>query len=365
MSKARIAVIGTGWWSSAAHFPALQRHPDAEVVAICDQREAAVAQTAEAFGIDRTYTDYRELLANETFDGVIIAVWHVAHYEVTRACLEHDLHVMLEKPMVLNAKHAKELVDLAAQRKRELIIGYPYHFAPRVLQAREVIQSGELGDVRYINCFFGSAAMGHLSGDDKPYGDMFEYPLMGPGDVYGDPERSGGGQGHLQITHAAGLMHFITGLRPVSVTALMNNLGTRVDVVDAITARMDNGALANIGSTGTLQLSDSGVLELHVACEHGRIYFDFVTGAGCVHHADGTEEVIESEFIRDLTEGCDQPESLYPLHDTSTNLVDVINGKAENGSPSSFGWWTVELLDAAYRSAGDDGRVVTVASLYD
>ena len=76
--------------------------------------------------------------------------------------------------------------------------------------------------------------------------------LPEPGDVYSDPERSGGGQGHLQATHSVGLMLHMTGLRPVSVLALMENLDTRVDVVDAMIAQMDNGALASVGSSGTL-----------------------------------------------------------------------------------------------------------------
>ena len=329
--QAHIAIIGTGWWSTAAHFPALRAHPDAKIVAICDQRADALAQAAEAYGISNTYTDYREMLAREQLDGVVVAVWHAAHFEVARACLDRGLHVMLEKPMVLTAQHARELVELARRQDRELIIGYPYHFCPRALRAREVMQSGELGQVQYINCYFASTTIDHLRGDDKPYGDEFHYPVRGPGDVYGDPVRSGGGQGHLQITHSAGLMHFITGVRPVTVMALMNNLDVRVDVIDAITARMDNGALANIGSTGNLHVTDSGALHLHVDCEHGRLDIEFITGAGQIRHADGSDEVLPRLDNRELPPGADQPHDLYPLHATATNLADVILGRRSNG----------------------------------
>jgi len=67
---------------------------------------------AKHFNITNTSTDFREMLAKEKLDGVTIAVWHAAHYEVAKTCLEHNLHMVLEKPMVLNAKHAKELVEL-------------------------------------------------------------------------------------------------------------------------------------------------------------------------------------------------------------------------------------------------------------
>ena len=363
--KSRIAIIGTGWWATTAHFPALLAHPDAQIVAICDGREEILAMAAKEFASGNTYTDYRQMLDNEDIDGVTIAVWHAAHYEVTRACLERNLHVMVEKPMVLYAKHAQELVELARQRDRELIVGYPYHYSPRAMRARELVQSNELGEVRYINCYFASTTINFLKGNDAKYGEEFGYPVVGPGDVYADPKRSGGGQGHLQITHAAALMHFITGRRPASVMALMNNLDTRVDVIDAITARMDNGALANVGSTGNLQLNDPGKLAIQVNCDHGWLDLDFVTGAGKIRHADGSEEIWERLDTVERPSELEHTVELYPLYSTVNNLVDVITGKASNGSPGEYGWWTVELLDAAYRSAALNGQPVSIESLYE
>ena len=63
--KARVAVIGTGWWSTYTHIPGLIEHPDAELVALCDRNPDALAAAAERYGIDRTYDDVGELLANE------------------------------------------------------------------------------------------------------------------------------------------------------------------------------------------------------------------------------------------------------------------------------------------------------------
>ncbi len=362
---AKIAIIGTGWWSSTAHFPALVAHPAAQITAICDTREDVLAVMAAKFGVDKTYTDYRELLAKEELDGVVVAVWHTAHYEVTRACLEHDLHVMVEKPMVLTARHARALVDVATERGRELIIGYPMHFSPRVLKARDLIQSGAFGKVLYINCYFASSTIHLLRGDDSVYGNEHNYPVIGPGGVYSDPVRSGGGQGHLQITHSASVMHFITGLRPVRVLALMDNLDAQVDVVDAIAAQMDNGALANIGSTGNLQVSDDGLLSLHISCERGRLDLECVAGTMHVRYPDGTDEQFEPLPVEDTPDGADQPEGSYPMRATATNLVDVILCTQPNGSPAECGWRTVELLDAAYRSAARNGQAVNVESLYD
>ena len=145
----------------------------------------------------------------------------------------------------------------------------------------------------------------------------------------------------------------------------MNNLDVRVDVIDAITAQMDNGALANIGSSGNLQISDDGLLPLHIDCERGRLNIECVAGVMHVRHPDGTDEQFEPLPAEHTPDGADQPEESYPLRATATNLVDVIMGTQTNGSPAECGWHTVELLDAAYRSAAQNGQAGNVESLYE
>ncbi len=363
--KAKIGIIGTGWWATTAHLPAIVAHPDADIAAICDQRPDVLTKVAERFPTGNVYTDYRKMIETEDLDGVVVAVWHAAHYEVTRECLERKLHVLVEKPLTLSAKHARELIDLAGRVGRELIVGYPYHFCSRALQAREVIRSNELGEVRYVNGYFASSAIDFYRGDDQPYGNQFKYPVIGPGNVYSDPSRSGGGQGHLQLTHLAALVHFITGLKPIEVIARMSNLDVKVDVIDAIIGRMHNGALISLGSTGNLQTSDPGKLAIQINCDRGWLDIDFVTGGGKIRHVDGSDEILPSLNADSLPNGCDQQADLYPLHAPVLNLVKVIVGDEVNGSPAEVGWRTVELLDAAYRSAEEDGQAVRIESLYD
>lgn len=355
--KARIGIIGVGWWSTTAHIPGLLAHPDAELVAVSDLSEPALQRVRDAFGNIKTYHDFREMLDNEHLDGVIIAVTHKAHYDVTRECLERGLHVMLEKPMVLEAKHARALVELAAAKKVELIIGYTYHFTPMTIKAREILQSGALGAIQFVSCLFASMVIEFYRGNDQAYQSIFNYPVTGPGKNYSDPAISGGGQGHLQVTHIAGSMFFITGLEAERVSCFMENWDVAVDLVDSINVkfRVQNGhaALGVIGSTGNLGIGDSGQMDIRVYCEKGYVYLDQVGGTVMVRHHDGREEKYGP-----------LPESeRYPMFDTGKNLVDVILGKAPNGSPGIVGERVVQMLDAAYRSAKQNGNIVAVADL--
>ncbi len=363
--KARIAVIGTGWWATYAHIPALQAHPEAELVAVSDVRPEVLARVSDHFHIEHTYVDFQEMLERESLDGVVVAVWHAAHYEVARACLEHGLHVLLEKPMVLQAGHARRLCDLARQQQRQLIMGYPWHFMAQTLRARAVVQAGGLGRIHYAASIFASSPYTLFKGDDQSGrpGTEAAYPVVGPGDVYADPERSGGGQGHLQVTHSASLALYITGLQPVLVQALMDNLDVAVDVVDAITVRLDNGALLTLGSTGAV-CAGQGKHDLQVYGDRGWIDLDYIVSTGTIHYADGTEEALAPDPQAGDLEFGDPEGYAYPTRAPARNLVEVILGRAASGSPAEIGLRTVEILEAAYRSAASGGSVVSVASLY-
>jgi predicted dehydrogenase len=353
-SKARVAIIGAGWWSTTAHIPALLDNPDAELLAICDLSEAALERVRKAFGNIKTYHDYLEMLDKEQLDGVIIAVNHNAHFDVTKTCLEHGLDVMLEKPMVLDAEHAHTLVALAAEKKVELIIGYTYHYTPMTIKAREIIQSGELGAIQFVSGLFASMVIEFYRGNEQAYQPVFNFPVTGPGKSYSDPALSGGGQGHLQVTHMAGSLFFVTGLQAERVSCFMANWDVKVDVVDALNLRFQavNGhsAIGVIGSTGNLGVGDAGQMDLRIYCEQGYLYLNQITGEIHVRMHDGAEQHY----------GPLPPAERYPLFATSQNLVAVILGKAANGSPGTVGMKVVEVLDAAYRSAQEDGRSIAI-----
>jgi predicted dehydrogenase len=355
--KARVAVIGTGWWTTTAHLPALRENPEAELVALCDRSPEALARANAAYGPVKTYTDCQAMLAAETLDGAIVATNHNSHYTLAKQCLEAGLHVLVEKPMVLHAAEAYELTALARAKGRELIVGYPYHFTDNTRRARDVLAGGELGAIQFISCLMSSMVIEFYRGNDKAYQPVFGYKVTGPGRAYADPNLSGGGQGHLQVTHLAGSLFYITGLQAERVSAFMGKADTAVDVVDAISVRFEpaNGqtAVGVLGSTGNIGVGDDGRTEVSVFCKTGYLHLNQGKGTLLVRRHDGSEE----------RHGPLLDPARYPQFAPSANLVDVILGKAENGSPGAVGTRVVELLEAAYRSADSGGALISVADL--
>lgn len=347
---ARIGVIGTGWWATRAHLPAIAANPDAGLVAIADPNEANRGRAAEVFAPPAVYDNHREMLQAEQLDGVVVAVPHTRHFDIARDALQHDLHVLLEKPMVLTADHARELLQTAAEHDRQVIVGYPWHYNDQVNRARGWIASGAIGDLLYVHSLFASIVWELYRGDVELVADEMGYTVNPTGrDTYSDPDLSGGGQGVTQITHSGALLLHMTGLEPTEVFAHMHNHDLRVDLVDALSVRFENGCLGTIGSTGSTVRAQEEVLEYRLYGTGGHILFDVMNEQLVMYRADGS--ITESPPCPPAPAGRDYSTS-YPEEGPLNNLVEVIGG-GPNRSPGRLGARVVAMLEAAYASAAD------------
>ena len=95
----RVAVVGAGRWAQVAHIPGWQRDPRAEVVALADVDEAALAAAASSFSVPRTTTDYRELLDDPDIDVVDVVTGNQPHFQISWDALSAGKHVLCEKPV--------------------------------------------------------------------------------------------------------------------------------------------------------------------------------------------------------------------------------------------------------------------------
>lgn len=354
--KAKVAVIGTGWWATMAHIPALLENPRAEPILV-DPNPAALKMAADKYNLTEKYTSLSEAVAQHPdIKGAIVAVPHRFHYEVGKDVLEHGLHLLIEKPMVLTAKDAKSLIDLANSKNLEIQVGYTYPFLDVLQTARKRVEDGLLGEIEYVTCSMSSMAIEFYRGNGEAYRQTMNFAAQAPGTkTYSDPAIAGGGQGHLQVTHSASMMFFLApGLRAHTVSAFMNNLDTKVDVADAFAVRMENGAVATIGSTGNLGKGDGGLVEIHLHGSKGRLLVDSISGLMYMRLHNGKEERIEPNYPP------------YPGNVPAQRFVEtLLDSKPVMMSGKDNGLYTVELLDAAYRSAAQDGMPVKVASLYN
>lgn len=349
----RIAVIGTGWWSTQHHIPNLIDYEQANLVALADVDEERLRRAADHFAVELTFTDPNELLQSGIADGVVIAVPHVYHYDVARNALDAGLHVLLEKPMVLKTAHAWDLVKRAERRGCHLMLGYTYQFTRAAQRVRDIIQSGRIGDLIGVSGLFASMVESYYRGHPEDYDELFHFPVTGPGErTYSDPAISGGGQGQTQVTHAMGMVLWATDRRVKEVSAFMSNLDLNVDLVDGIAFRMDNGAVGTMAATGSLAPNQPQQLEFRYYGSEGFVLQDLSGGTVHAYFNDG-----KSEEIKPL-----DGDEVFPRHLPSHTFVDLITGQGVNWAPAEPAARTVEFLEAAYLSAAE-GRVVRTDEL--
>ncbi len=352
MAKVRVGVIGAGWWATQHHIPSLKTYAKADLVGVADVKPAKAKTAADYYDIPRTYDSHQDLLAAGV-DGVVIAVQHAYHYEAARDALDAGVHVLVEKPMTLTATDAWDLVERAERNQAHLMVGYTSQFTRHAQAAREIVRSGKIGELQMVSGIFTSWVESYLRGRPQDYAEAFGFPVTGPeAESYSDPQMAGGGQGHLQVTHPMGMALWVTGRRAVEVFAYMENYDLAVDIVNAFSFRLDNGAMGTMASTGAMrphQRLDQGFV---YTGSNGVLRQDMAGGRLEAQYNDGTAD----EFV-DLSE-----EERYPAHLPARGLVDVILGVGENRAPGEVGARVVEFLDAGYRSAAS-GRAVRVDSL--
>lgn len=148
--KLRIGIIGCGGIAHQKHFPALEHFKDkVELVAFCDIIKERAEESAEEFGTPdaKVYTDYKELLKDDSIDVVNVLTPNVAHAPITIAAFEVGKHVYCEKPMSDNPVDAQKMVDAWKKSGKKFTIGYQNRFRPEVQALHKACENGELGDI--------------------------------------------------------------------------------------------------------------------------------------------------------------------------------------------------------------------------
>jgi predicted dehydrogenase len=150
MPKLKIGAIGYGYWG-----PNLIRNfvelPHTEVYAVADLDQARLHHVQSRYPHIHCFTtDYRELFGLG-LDAVVVATPPHTHHRIVRDCLQNGLHVLVEKPLTLSSEDALDLIQVAEAQDQILMVGHTFEYNPAVQTLKQMISSGELGDIQYID----------------------------------------------------------------------------------------------------------------------------------------------------------------------------------------------------------------------
>ena len=149
--KVRIGVVGCGGIANGKHMPNLAKIPEVEMVAFCDIIPERAEAAAKKFGTPdaKTYTDYKELIKDETIDVVHVCTPNRSHSFISIDAMEAGKHVMCEKPMAKTYAEAKAMYEASVRTGKLLSIGYQNRQCGENLYAKAVCDAGEIGEIYY------------------------------------------------------------------------------------------------------------------------------------------------------------------------------------------------------------------------
>ncbi len=331
----KVGVIGCGYWGPnlIRNFNAL---PDAEVAAIADLDEKRLAHVGLLYPGALKTTDHMKIIEDPTIDAVVVATPMSTHFRLGKQVLEAGKHLFLEKPMATTSDDCRALIDLAARMERHVMVGHTFIYTPAVRKIKSLMDSGELGDVYYVN--IQRVNLGLFQKDANVVWDL--------------------------APHDVSMLNFLFGADPVRVSAtgrcyVQQDLG--IEDVAFLTLEYPDGRLAHIHVSW---LDPNKIRNCTVVGSRKMLVYDDVSPAEKIRVYDKGVDVqphYESfgEFQLLYRSGdvfIPRLDTVEPLRIEAQHFVDVITGKAELMSNGGHGLRVVQVLEQACRSIREDGR---------
>lgn len=266
-SQVRWGVIGLGWFGEV-HADNLAEMPDIDLAALCTRRPERLKEVADRLGVERRYTDYRDLLADPEIDVVSITTHIKDHRDIAIDALRSGKHVLLEKPMAPTVEDCEQIVEAADAADGFLMVGHICRFDSRVTMAKQAIEEGRIGEIISMHARRNlSKEIGKLVLDDIS-------ALMGDG------------------IHDADLMLWFSQAKVSTVYAQEVHPGkNKYPDGGWSLARLDNGAVAVVESVWHLPESTPYTIDarLEVIGTEGALYINCGEAGLAIHDAQGVK----------------------------------------------------------------------------
>jgi predicted dehydrogenase len=304
--KLRWGILSTAKIARLKVIPAIQRSVHSEVVALASRSLERGRNVARDLGIPKAYGSYAELLADPEVDVIYNPLPNDQHVALTLAATRAGKHVLCEKPIGLNAADAARLRE--APSDRIILEGFMVRFHPQWLRAREIVRSGELGDVRVITGFF-------------------SYNNLDPANIRNDVEKGGGAAWDIGCYPIVGA-RFLFESEPRRVIALIDRDPTfRTDRVTS--ALLDFGGGRRLDFTVSTQSVPYQSIQVFGTKKRLEILIPFNAPQG-----EPTTILIDDGAALDRSSA--RAEALPPS-DQYTAQADAIAAAIQGGPPLPYG----------------------------
>lgn len=339
----KAAIIGAGHFAYRMHIPVLAARPEVTLDSVCRLGAAELALIKDEFGFAFATEDWRQVLDRD-IDIAVVSSPHDLHYEQARAFLEKGCHVLVEKPMTLDPAQAWDLAATADRAGRQLLVAYGWNYKPGLDAMRGMVD--RIGTVEHVVCHMASFTRAIFTGG--ALGRWSHVAIQPQRSTWEQPE-TGGGFAHGQLSHALGLLYWLTDLRAASVRAVLGHAPSGIDLHDAATVQFEGGATGVLSGSCGVPSGHGFEVDIRLYGTEGSVLLDIETERMTLKLPGGTAETAEVP-PRAWAYSCEGPGNM---------LVDIALGRGQNNSPGHVGARAVETLHALIESGRRNGAPVT------
>jgi predicted dehydrogenase len=324
----QIAVVGAGYWgvNHVRNF-----HELGALNMVCDTSSSSLERIAESFPDVRLENAFQNVLDDASVGGVVIATPAETHYEMAAAALRAGKDVLVEKPLTLEVAEGECLVKLAVEHNAILMVGHLLEYHPAVLRLRQLISSGELGELRYI--YSNRLNLGKVRREENilwsfaPHDIAIILRLVGAW-----PNRiAASGGAYLQPSVA-----------DVTVTNIDFPIGVRAHIFVSWLHPYKEQRLVAVGSKRMAVFDDVRKEDKLMIYDQG---VEFVNGEPIARKNEGVAEPIETA---------------EPLRRQCVEFLECINTRRQPLTDGQSGLRVLKVLDAAERSLASNGAPVSL-----
>lgn len=333
MNKINISLIGCGYWGKN-HLKTLKEMENVNLAYVCDSMDLS----PKLIGSTKHLRNYQEILADSKLEGVVIATPTSTHYQIAKDFLNAKKHVFVEKPLTTNTSDAKELCSLAKKNDVYLMVGEIFRFNPAINFIKQLIDSRELGELRYLESR--RVGLGPIRTDVSSLWDL--------------------------ATHDIYISNLLIGKSPSRVSCVGVSHNGNLDDITCVNMKYENPRILS-----TIYVNWEHPIKERMLIVGGTkkaVKFDDIQPSEKISIFERAVDYLPTtgdfgEFQSAIRSGniiIPQIKLKQPLEEELKNFIGAIEGKEYCRSPGTFGLETVRVLEAAEESRKNNGVEIKI-----
>ncbi len=333
----RVGVVGCGYWGPnlIRNFSHLR---ESEVIACADLSEGRLAHMKSLYPQVETTRDYKGLVTSPNIDAVVVATPPTTHHEIAARALDAGKHVFVEKPLATSSADCEDLVARARAKSLILMVGHTFLYTAAVNKIKELIKSGELGDILYINTT--RVNLGMFQEDINVVWDLAPHDVSILNFILESTPEEVAAHGHSYIRQTVEDIAFMHLKYPGSIMAHVHVSWLNPNKIRETTVVGSKKMLVydDISSLEKIRIYDKGVTVLPHYDTFGEFQLSYRFGDIFIPRLDDSE----------------------PLKVACQHFIECIKTGVEPKSSGQHGLEVVRVIEAANESLAHSGAMVPI-----